>query len=367
MIVLSNLMSVKAVVMAGGKGTRLRPITYSIPKPVVPIAGKPCMLYLLDSYYSAGIRDVIVTTGYKFSSLIRSIIENRHNDQAILFSVEKEPAGTAGSVKMVSNFIDDTFIVGSGDILSDFNISEILDFHRKNKAMVTIVLTEVEDPRQFGIVEMENNKIVRFLEKPDKEQTFSHIASTGIYVIEPEILDYLKEVPFDFAKDLFPELMKKNIDIYGYMGKGIWLDTGRPNDLITANQIMVEKYGKSSNENFIKGKNIILDQAGFHDTAIEKCYIGRNIKTGENVKIKSSALYDNEVLENNVQITNSLLMDNVIVRANTKISNSVIMRNCVIGEDSEIVDSIIAPDMDLRGKSRIYNVSLASKVIEDEI
>ena len=94
-------MTVKAVVMAGGKGTRLRPITYSIPKPVVPIAGKPCMLYLLDSYYSAGIKDVIVTTGYKFSSLITSIIENRHNDQAILFSVEKEPAGTAGSVKMV--------------------------------------------------------------------------------------------------------------------------------------------------------------------------------------------------------------------------------------------------------------------------
>ncbi len=360
-------MSVKAVVMAGGKGTRLRPITYSIPKPVVPIAGKPCMLYLLDSYYSAGIKDVIVTTGYKFSSLITSIIENRHNDQAILFSVEKEPAGTAGSVKMVSNFIDDTFIVGSGDILSDFDISDILEFHRKNKAMITIVLTEVEDPRQFGIVEMENNRIVRFLEKPDKDQTFSHIASTGIYVIEPEILDYIQTMPYDFARDLFPELMKRNIDIYGYMGKGVWLDTGRPNDLITANQIMVTKYGESSDEDFIKGKNIILDKAGIHKARIEECYIGRNIKAGEGVNIKNSALYDNGILENNVEIINSLLMDNVTVKANTKIQNSVIMKNCVIGEDSEIVDSIIAPDMDLRGKSRIYNVSLASKIIEDGI
>jgi len=360
-------MTVKAVVMAGGKGTRLRPITYSIPKPVVPIAGKPCMLYLLDSYYSAGIKDVIVTTGYKFSSLITSIIENRHNDQAILFSVEKEPAGTAGSVKMVSNFIDDTFIVGSGDILSDFNISEILDFHRKNKAMITIVLTEVDDPRQFGIVEMENNRIVRFLEKPEKDQTFSRIASTGIYVLEPEVLNYIKTIPYDFANDLFPELMKNNIDIYGYMGKGVWLDTGRPNDLITANQIMVEKYGKSNDEDFIGGKNIILDMAGIHNARVEKCYIGRNIKAGEGVQIKNSAVYDNAALENNVKITNSLLMSNVTVRSNTKIKNSVIMRNCVIGEDSEIVDSIIAPDMDLRGKSRIYNVSLASKVIEDEI
>ncbi|WP_337859801.1 NDP-sugar synthase [Ferroplasma sp.] len=367
MIVVYYLMTVKAVVMAGGKGTRLRPITYSIPKPVVPIAGKPCMLYLLDSYYSAGIKDIIVTTGYKFSSLITSIIENKHNDQAILFSVEEEPAGTAGSVKMVSNFLDDTFVVGSGDILSDFNIAEILDFHRKNKAMITIVLTEVDDPSQFGIVEMENNKIVRFLEKPGKDETFSNIASTGIYVIEPEILDYINDIPYDFARDLFPNLMKNNIDIYGYMGKGVWLDTGRPNDLITANQIMVEKYGKSYEDDFIKGKNIILDLTGIHDATIEKCYIGKNIKIIDGVKIKNSAVYDNTVLENNVEIINSLLMSNVTVKPNTKIKNSVIMKNCVIGEDSEIIDSIIAPDMDIRGKSRIYNVSLASKVLGDEI
>lgn len=358
-------MTVKAVVMAGGKGTRLRPITYSIPKPVVPIAGKPCMLYLLDSYYSAGIKDVIVTTGYKFSSLITTIIENRHNDQTILFSVEKDPAGTAGSVKLVSNFIDDTFIVGSGDILSDFNISEILEFHRNMNAKITIVLTEVEDPRQFGIVEMENNKIIRFLEKPDRDQTFSHIANTGIYVIEPEIMEYIKDIPYDFAKDLFPELMKNNVDIYGYMGKGVWLDTGRPNDLIIANQIMIEKYGKSYKEDFIHGKNIILDMTGLQKATISKCYTGTGIKTGSNVTITSSAIYDNAVLENNVEITNSLLMDNVTVRSGTKIKNSVIMRNCVIGEDSEIFDSIIAPDMDLMGKSRIYNVALASKIIED--
>lgn len=358
-------MTIKAVVMAGGKGTRLRPITYSIPKPVVPIAGKPCMLYLLDSYYSAGIKDVIVTTGYKFSSLITSIIENRHDDQTILFSVEKEPAGTAGSVKLVSNFIDDTFIVGSGDILSDFNISEILEFHKNMGAKITVVLTEVEDPRQFGIVELENNRIVRFLEKPDKDQTFSHIANTGIYIIEPEIMEYIEKIPYDFAKDLFPELMKHNVDIYGYLGKGVWLDTGRPNDLIIANQIMVEKYGRSYSEDFIRGKNIIMDMVGLQKTRINRCYIGSGIKTGNNVNITSSAVYNNAMLGDNVEITNSLLMDNVNVKSGTKIKNSVIMRNCIIGEDSEILDSIIAPDMDLMGKSRIYNVSLASKIIED--
>lgn len=357
----------KAVVMAGGKGTRLRPITYSIPKPIIPVAGKACMSYLLDSFYRAGINDVIVTTGYKFEALIKSIIETKNSDQSILFSVEKEPAGTAGSIKLISNFIDDTFVVGSGDILSDFDIKDIINFHKKNNAKITIVLTEVSDPSQFGIVELKNNKITKFLEKPSESETFSHIANTGIYVIEPEILSYIKTVPYDFARDLFPRLLRKNIEIYGYVGKGIWLDTGRPNDLIRANQIMVNKYGREYNDELIKGKNIIETSSKFDSCQIYNSYIGNSIKIDRDVKIKSSAIYDFVNIEKNVEIENSILMPNVTVRENSKIKNSVIMRDCVIGQDSEIVDSIISPELELKGKSRIYNVSLASKIIEDDI
>lgn len=353
--------------MAGGKGTRLRPITYSIPKPVVPIAGKPCMSYLLDSFYNAGVRDIIVTTGYKFSSLITSVIENRYKDQTVLFSVEKEPAGTAGSIKMIANFIDDTFIVGSGDILSDFNIADIINFHKSKKALITIVLKKVPDPSQFGIVELDGDRIVRFLEKPGENEAFSNLVNTGIYVMEPEILKYVKTIPYDFAKDLFPRLLRKNIPVYGYMGDGIWLDTGRPNDLIRANQIMIAKYGKEYHDGCYKGKNIVITMSTFPDVSIEQSYIGNGLRAGKNTSIKNSAVYENVTLDENVNISNSLLMDNVTVKTGTKIKNSVIMKNCIIGEDSEIVDSIIAPDMDLRGKSRIYNVSLASKVIEDEI
>ena len=122
-------MSLKAVVMAGGKGTRLRPITYSIPKPLVPIAGKPCIGYVLDSYHEAGIKDAIITAGYKFESLISGVIKFKQDDQNILFSVEKEPVGTAGSIKLISKFIDDTFVVGSGDTLVDFNIRKLIEHH----------------------------------------------------------------------------------------------------------------------------------------------------------------------------------------------------------------------------------------------
>ncbi len=360
-------MTIKAVVMAGGKGTRLRPITYSIPKPIVPIAGKACISYLLDSFYNAGIKNNIITTGYKFDSLISKIIENKYNDQSILFSVEKEPAGTAGGIKIISEFLDDTFIVGSGDILSDFNIKDILNFHKNNNSKITVVLTEVKDPSQFGIVELKDNKIVRFLEKPSAGEKFSNLANTGIYVIEPEILKYISEIPYDFARDLFPRLLRKNICIYGYLGKGIWLDTGRPNDLIKANQVMIDKYGKDYNEEFIKGKNIIATMSKFDGNFIGESYIGNGIQMKKNIKIYDSAIYDNVNIGDNVEIDNSILMENVTVKNNTKIKNSVIMRNCIIGEDSEIVDSIISPDLSLQGKSRIYNVSLASKIIESDI
>jgi len=360
-------MAIKSVIMAGGKGTRLRPITYSIPKPIVPIAGKPCITYLLDSFYNAGIKDNIITTGYKFDSLITKIIENKYKDQSILFSVEKEPAGTAGSIKTISKFLDDTFVVGSGDILSDFNIKDILDFHKKNNSKITIVLTEVKDPSQFGIVELKDNKIVKFMEKPSESEKFSNLVNTGIYVIEPEILDYIKDIPYDFAKDLFPRLLRKNIDIYGYLGKGVWLDTGRPNDLIKANQIMIDKYGKNYNDEFIKGKNIIVTMSKFYGNTISESYIGNGIRMKKNININNSAIYDNVNIDDNVNIENSILMENVTIKNNTKIKNSVIMRNCIVGENSEIVDSIISPDLSLQGKSRVYNVSLASKIIESDI
>ncbi len=360
-------MTVKAVVMAGGKGTRLRPITYSIPKPIVPIAGKPCISYLLDSFYNAGIKDNIITTGYKFDTLINKIIENKYNDQNVLFSVENEPAGTAGSIKIISGFLDDTFIVGSGDILSDFNIKDILNFHKKNNSKITVVLTEVKDPSQFGIVELKDNKIVRFLEKPSESEKFSNMVNTGIYVIEPEILNYIKNIPYDFGKDLFPRLLRKNVDIYGYLGNGVWLDTGRPNDLIKANQIMIDRYGNNYNDEFIKGKNIIITMSKFDGNLISESYIGNGIRMDKNIKIDNSAIYDNASIEYNVDIENSILMENVTVKKNTKIKNSVIMRNCIIGEDSEIVDSVMSPDLSLQGKSRVYNVSLASKIIGDDI
>ena len=362
-------MTLKAVVMAGGKGTRLRPITYSIPKPLVPIAGKPCINYILGSYYEAGIRDTIITAGYKFESLINGVLNYKNSDQNILFSVEKEPAGTAGSIKMISKFIDDTFVVGSGDTLLDFNVREIIDSHKKSKAKITIALTEVDDPSQFGIVELKGGVIQRFLEKPTKEETFSNLINAGLYVMEPEILDMIpSSEPYDFAKQLFPKLLAEGVQIHGFNATGTWLDTGRPNDMIKANQLMTEKYGTPHSSEMMSGKIIMASPSSSAKGAkiIGPTYIGKAVKFYDSSKIDSSAIYDNVEIGEGVVIMDSILMDDVKIGKNSRIVKSVIMKGTSIGQNCEIHESVIAPKLSLQSNSRVYNVSLSSEIIEEE-
>ncbi|MCL4328423.1 MAG: NDP-sugar synthase [Candidatus Thermoplasmatota archaeon] len=362
-------MSLKGVIMAGGKGTRLRPITYSIPKPLVPIAGKPCIGYMLSSFHNAGINDVIITTGYKFDALITGVLDFKEKDQHVLFSVEKEPAGTAGSIKLASMFIDDTFVVGSGDILSDFDVGEMIRSHKEHDAKVTVALTKVDDPSQFGIAELEKGKIKRFLEKPSPDQTFSKLVNAGAYVLEPEILDLIPaDRPYDFARDLFPDLIARNIEMHGFVINGTWLDTGRPSDMIRANQLMTEKYGTETRSDHVNGKVIL--NVGMHTLSsvsiTGSTFLGKEVQVGESTNISSSAIYDNVVIGKNVQIRDSMVMDHVTIAEGTRIEKSVIMRDTSIGKGCEISESVLSPGLKLHNNSRVYNVSLSSGNEDDD-
>lgn len=356
-------MAVKGILMAGGKGTRLRPITYAIPKPLVPIAGLSCMEYPIRSFAEAGIKDIVVTTGYKFESLISGVIHQKHTNLNIIFSVEREPAGTAGSIKAIQGFLNDTFVVASGDVLADFNIKDILKAHIKSKAIATIVLTEVDDPTQFGIVETKDNMVVRFLEKPLQNEIFSNMVNAGIYVFEPEIFDHIPEnQTYDFAKELFPKLLKEGIAINTYIGKGAWLDTGRPRELIMANKLMANKYGIEMNEPFIKGKMIIKERPVGHDFTIEgSCYLGEGVKIGTGAKVVNSTVYNNVTIGDNTEIIDSILFENCIIKNNSKISKSLLMKNTTIGKDCEIQESALSANLNIQDRSKIYNVSLSSE------
>ncbi len=357
----------RGVIMAGGRGTRLRPITYSIPKPLVPIAGKPCINYVLDSFHRAGVDSSIITTGYKFESLIKGVLENQIQKERTLFSVEMEPAGTAGSVKRAAEFMGDTFLVGSGDILSDFELKDLVAFHKKNGFKISLALTTVEDPSQLGIVETSNGRVVRFLEKPSKGETFSNLANAGIYVVEKEIMDYVPDdKPYDFAREFFPKLLEMGIPIGGLEVQGTWVDTGRPPDLIKANQVMTEKHGKVVKPH--AGKMMIGEDVKFEGnvTLHGPTYIGARSKLMDGAKVTKSAIYNSSVIGVNAEVIDSVLMYDTAVGESSVIESSVIMQGTTVGKNCEIRKSVLPSGIKIEDNSRIYNVSLSPMISEEE-
>ncbi|HEY9723268.1 MAG TPA: nucleotidyltransferase family protein, partial [Oscillatoriaceae cyanobacterium] len=219
----------KAVLMAGGSGTRLRPLTCDIPKPMVPMLNKPMAEHIINLLKRHGITDIIITLYY-----LPHVIQNYFGDGRdfgvnITYAVEeKMPLGTAGCVKAIESLLDDTFIVISGDSLTDIDLTEAVNFHKQKGSVASIVLKRVANPLEFGVVITDDdNRIRRFLEKPSSSEVFSDTINTGTYVLDPEVLKLLpadKEV--DFSKDLFPLLLERNDPMFGFVADGYWEDVG---------------------------------------------------------------------------------------------------------------------------------------------
>jgi len=228
---------VKAVVMAGGEGTRLRPLTSNQPKPMVPIVGKPCMEHILELLKQHGLEDVIVTVAFLPQAIRSYFGDGESLGLEIEYSVEESPLGTAGSVRLASGRLDETFLVISGDALCDVDLGELVRFHQEKEAAVTIGLKSVENPLEFGIVVTdEDGKIERFLEKPSWSQVFSDTINTGIYVLEPEVLRHIPDDrPYDFSKELFPLLLEMGRPMYGYVFGDYWQDIGNLDQFRQAN------------------------------------------------------------------------------------------------------------------------------------
>jgi mannose-1-phosphate guanylyltransferase / phosphomannomutase len=228
---------VKAVVMAGGEGTRLRPLTSNQPKPMVPIVGKPCMEHILELLEQHGIDEVIVTVAFMPQAIRSYFGDGEALGLAVEYSVEESPLGTAGSVRLASGKLDEPFLVISGDALCDVDLSEIVRTHEQKGAAVTIGLKSVENPLEFGIVVTdEEGRIERFLEKPSWGQVFSDTINTGIYVLDPEVLNHIpSDRPYDFSKELFPLLLEMGRPLYGHVFDGYWQDIGNLDQYRQAN------------------------------------------------------------------------------------------------------------------------------------
>src|SRR3989440_10692631 len=243
----TRLGSMQAVVMAGGEGSRLRPLTINRPKPMVPIVDKPCLGHIFELLKRHGIEESFVTLQY-----LASVIQDSYGDgggigMRLRYSIEETPLGTGGSVRQIAGDLDGTFLVISGDALTDIDLSKVIAFHRERGAAVTLTLVHVPNPLEYGVVITgEDGRITKFLEKPSWGEVFSDTINTGIYVIEPRVLErFAVGEGFDFSKDLFPQLLADGEPLYGYVAEGYWTDVGSIDEYSRANADLLRAKMKS--------------------------------------------------------------------------------------------------------------------------
>ena len=212
----------KAVIMAGGKGTRLAPLTDHAPKPLMPILDKPVLRYIIDLLKKHDITDISVTLGYMANKIIQAFSDGKELGVHLHYFVEKEPLGTAGSVKAAANDFDEDFLVISGDAYTDFDLTELMEFHKSHGKIVTIAATRVKDPSEYGVMLLNSaGKVRAFIEKP--QDPISNVVSTGIYVFKKDILKKIPDGFQDFARNVFPKIPGQ---IYAKIMRGYWSDIG---------------------------------------------------------------------------------------------------------------------------------------------
>ena len=229
-------MAIRGVIMAGGEGTRLRPMTLDRPKPLVPILGQPVMGYALSLLRRHGIKEAAATICYLPRMMKEAFGRGERYGVMLTYVEETVPRGTAGSVRLMKGMLNDTFVILSGDGLTDCDLTKALAFHREKKALATLVLKSVPVPLPYGVVITDKlGRILRFVEKPDWSQVFSDLVNTGIYILEPEVLDLIPEDgTYDFGRELFPRMVRENMAVYGYPMEGYWCDIGDQNAYLKA-------------------------------------------------------------------------------------------------------------------------------------
>lgn len=334
----------KAVIMAGGFGTRLRPLTMTIPKPMVPIVNVPIMEHIVKLLKRYDIDDIVSVLYFQPDVITEHFKNGSDFGVSMRYVLATADYGTAGAVRNAAEHLNSRFIVISGDVLTDFDLSQAIDFHISNKSLATILLTRVKIPLSYGIVITDSKgKIIRFLEKPSWGEVFSDTINSGIYILEPEILNYIPfQQEFDFSKDLFPFMLKNNLPLYGYVASGYWRDIGNldeyllgQNDVLKGN-VNLHIPGKKIN-NFYIGENVSIASS----TRIKGVVvIGNNSVIGERAEINDCVIGNNVVIGNGVRMKGVTIWDNVKIGNFSELTDDVICHDCLIGDNVTISENV---------------------------
>jgi len=342
---------ITAVILAGGEGRRLRPITESRPKPLVPIGGQPTLFHIIDLLAKHGVSEAVLTTAYRAEDIRRACGEER-NGVRLRYTYEARPLGTAGGVLACEEFMSDTFFVISGDCFCELDLTAAFRKHRACHAEATLLLSEVDDPTRFGIVLTDaRGRVTRFEEKPSWNRVFSNRANTGVYVLEKSLLRQIPSgVPFDFSKDLFPQMLEKKQGLYALADPADWCDIGDAGVLLEANLKWAEKQRRRGASVYAVGLSLSshhephIREGGLRGASAgtvkeERNVFGRDCQVGEGSIVSGSLFFDGVTVGRNCQIEGAILCEHVTVGDGVTIG-----RGSVVGGDCLLEDGTVLPE-----------------------
>lgn len=334
---------VRAIILVGGFGTRLRPLSCAIPKPLIPVVNKPVIERQILLLKSAGVKEVVLAVNVMADALKKYFHDGKKWDIKIHYTDERHPMGTAGAIKLAEDMLkDDNFFMLNGDVILDYDFSEMLKSHEKKNGIGTIASKIVEDPSRYGVLitEKDTNRIISFLEKdeyiPPEGEYVSMPINAGVYILEPEIFSYIEpNKKISIEREVFPVVVEKE-KLYHYPISGIWKDIGNPFELLEGNLLLMNYILKNLKE---KRKNLIDESITVEGKVeiIPPCTIGENVVIRNNCKIGPNVVIgDNVYIDQYSEIKESLIYNETYISKNAKIERAIISDNCILQKNVEL-------------------------------
>lgn len=334
--------------MAGGEGVRLRPMTSERPKPLVPIMGTSVIEHIVNLLKKHGIKDIAVTLHYLPGDIKSVLGDGGDKGVNIKYFIEDEPLGTCGSVKNCKGFLDETFIVISGDAITDIDLTAAINFHKEVNSKATIVTKKVPVPLEYGVVLTDSNsRITGFVEKPNWGEVRNNRVNTGIYILSPDVMEYCPEdTVFDFSKDLFPKLLEFNVPFYAIEAEGYWCDIGEKDAYINTNYDALNKVVKLDlydylNDVYVDKNAIVADDVILNPPV----YIGSGCCINSGAYISGSVIGNGTVIDRGARIINSIIWNNSNIQRGATIEKSVVCDKVQCGSSSFLYDCVVGKEV----------------------
>jgi len=333
----------KGLILAGGKGTRLRPLTINTPKPIVPVANAPFLLYQIDLMRSGGIDEIILSLSYQPRKIEDLLKDGSDYDVYIRYAVEGAPLGTAGAFKNAEEQIDSTTIVFNGDVMTDLDLSAVIARHKEAGGVATIVLTPVDNPSSYGLVETDaEGWVQRFIEKPGPNEITCNTINAGVYALEPSVLDLIpKGEPYSFERGLFPALLERKEKVLSFVLDRYWIDIGTPKKYLEVHHdILTRKFtsprvAKSVLDRSTLPANVSIDSASIIDSDV-------TIRGG--VRIENSVIGRNCKIDEGAQIVDSVIWSGNTIDVDSRIAGSIVGKGCYIGRNAVLRPGVVLGD-----------------------